>query len=105
MTPSVSEIPGGGSRPGPRGPIGLMTWGHAGPLVTVVVRCSPVVRGPDVAPMWPGDGELAGTAAEDDVARAWSIGHQLHYRVRLVLGDPRPRGQAARRRGRAIRVK
>jgi hypothetical protein len=24
-----------------------------GPLVTVVVRCAPVVRGPDVAPMWP----------------------------------------------------
>jgi hypothetical protein len=24
-----------------------------GPAVTVVVRCDPVVRGPDVAPMWP----------------------------------------------------
>jgi hypothetical protein len=34
-------------------PIGSMGWDDAGPLVTAVVRCDPVVRGPDVAPMWP----------------------------------------------------
>jgi hypothetical protein len=31
----------------------LVNWQEAGPPVTVVVRCNPVVRGPDVAPMWP----------------------------------------------------
>jgi hypothetical protein len=31
----------------------LVNRQEAGPLVTVVVRCDPVVRGPDVAPMWP----------------------------------------------------
>jgi hypothetical protein len=31
----------------------LVSWQEAEPLVTAVVRCDPVVRGPDVAPMWP----------------------------------------------------
>jgi hypothetical protein len=30
-----------------------VSWPHEGPAVTAVVRCDPVVRGPDVAPMWP----------------------------------------------------
>jgi hypothetical protein len=31
----------------------LHDLGGSGPMVTVVVRCDPVIRGPDVAPMWP----------------------------------------------------
>src|SRR5215212_6623922 len=31
----------------------IVSWSDDGPAVTVVVRCDPVVRGPDVAPMWP----------------------------------------------------
>jgi hypothetical protein len=31
----------------------LLSWEDAGPLVTGVVRCDLVVRGPDVAPLWP----------------------------------------------------
>jgi hypothetical protein len=30
-----------------------MSWIDAGPRLTGVVRCDPVVRGPNVAPMWP----------------------------------------------------
>jgi hypothetical protein len=30
-----------------------VTSAHGGPLLTGVVRCNPVVRGPDVAPTWP----------------------------------------------------
>jgi hypothetical protein len=33
-------------------------WAGAGPLVTGVVRCDLVVRGPDVAPVWPGPTSL-----------------------------------------------
>jgi hypothetical protein len=31
-----------------------VSWPDAGPVVTAVVRCGPVVRGPHVAPMGPG---------------------------------------------------
>jgi hypothetical protein len=30
-----------------------VSWANHQPVVTAVVRCCPVVRGPDVAPMWP----------------------------------------------------
>jgi hypothetical protein len=53
MTPSVSEISGGSWRPAGRWGVCSMTWADGGPILTVVVRCDPVVRGPDVAPMWP----------------------------------------------------
>jgi hypothetical protein len=36
----------------------LMSWADHQPLVTGVVRCNPVVRGPEVAPMWPSGHEL-----------------------------------------------
>jgi hypothetical protein len=54
MTSSVSEIRGGSQRPAADGREGLLSWAHAGPGVTAVVRCGLVVRGPDVAPVWPG---------------------------------------------------
>jgi hypothetical protein len=31
----------------------LVSWVDGGPMVTAVVRCSPLVHGPNVAPMWP----------------------------------------------------
>ena len=51
-----------------------MSWADEGPVVTVVVRCDPVVRGPDVAPVWPVGYELGrciravaeGVAGEDE---------------------------------------
>ena len=49
LTSSVSESRGGWPGAATPGPIGPMSWEDAGPLVTVVVRCAPVVRGPDVA--------------------------------------------------------
>jgi hypothetical protein len=30
-----------------------LSWADTGPIETDVVRCGPVVRGPDVAPVWP----------------------------------------------------
>ena len=50
---SVSGTAGRWRRPALSGRMWLVNWQEAGPLVTVVVRCNPVVRGPDVAPMWP----------------------------------------------------
>ena len=52
-TSSVSGTAGRWRRPALSGRMWLVNWQEAGPLVTVVVRCDPVVRGPDVAPMWP----------------------------------------------------
>jgi hypothetical protein len=49
-------------------------WAYVGPRLTVVVRCDPVVRGPDVAPMRPQCyGHEEGTARENDGARAWNL--------------------------------
>jgi hypothetical protein len=53
VTASVSGTAGRWRRPALSGRMWLVNWQEAGPLVTVVVRCNPVVRGPDVAPMWP----------------------------------------------------
>jgi hypothetical protein len=50
---SVSGTAGRARRPARSGRKWLVSWQEAGPLVTVVVRCDPVVCGPDVAPMWP----------------------------------------------------
>jgi hypothetical protein len=50
---SVRESDGRWRRPALPGRTWHLTWEEAGPLVTVVVRCGPVVRGLDVAPMWP----------------------------------------------------
>jgi hypothetical protein len=53
MTASVSGIRGGSQGPAADGREGLLSWAHPGPGVTAVVRCGPVVRGPNVAPGWP----------------------------------------------------
>jgi hypothetical protein len=51
--PSVSGIQEGRWRPAADGGVCPVIWAHAGPRVTVGVRCDLVVPGPDVAPMWP----------------------------------------------------
>src|SRR5215218_5699937 len=53
VTPSVSGIRGAARRPAADGRVCSVSWAVACPIVTGVVRCDPVVRGPDVAPMWP----------------------------------------------------
>jgi hypothetical protein len=53
VTSSVSGTAGRWRRPALSGRMWLVNRQEAGPLVTVVVRCNPVVRAPDVAPMWP----------------------------------------------------
>jgi hypothetical protein len=53
VTSSVSESAGWWWRPAADGQLWPLSWEVAGPLVTVVVRCDPVARGPDVAPLWP----------------------------------------------------
>jgi hypothetical protein len=58
MTASVSGISGGSRRPAAGGGVCRVTSADGGPVLTGVVRCGPVVRGPDVAPMWPGRSEL-----------------------------------------------
>ena len=54
MTSSVSESPEGLWRPAVGGEVCWLTWADGGPVLTAVVRCNLVGRGPDVAPMWPG---------------------------------------------------
>jgi hypothetical protein len=49
-TASVSESRGGSRRPAVGGEVCWLSCADGGPVVTVVVRCYPVVRGPDVAP-------------------------------------------------------
>jgi hypothetical protein len=53
LTSSVSGIRGGARRPAAPAHAWPVSWADGGPVVTGVVRCDPVVRGPDVAPMWP----------------------------------------------------
>ena len=53
MTSSVSGSLGGSRRPAVGGGVCPVSWADDGPVVTAVVRCDPVIRGPDVAPMWP----------------------------------------------------
>jgi hypothetical protein len=53
VTSSVSGISGGSPRPAAGGGVCPVTLADGGPVLTGVVRCDPVVRGPDVAPPWP----------------------------------------------------
>jgi hypothetical protein len=53
VTSSVSGIRGAAWRPAANGRVCSVSWAVVCPVVTAVVRCDPVVRGPDVAPMWP----------------------------------------------------
>jgi hypothetical protein len=55
---SVSESRGGSRRPATSTRVSPVSWADGGPVVTGVVRCGPVVRGPDVARMWPSGHEL-----------------------------------------------
>jgi hypothetical protein len=50
VTSSVSEIFGGSRRPAAGGGVRPVTSADGGPVLTGVVRCGPVVCGPDVAP-------------------------------------------------------
>ena len=50
---SVSEILGGPRRPAAPAHPWLVSRVDGEPVVTGVIRCDPVVRGPDVTPVWP----------------------------------------------------
>jgi len=54
---SVSGTPGRSRSPAVDGGACRLSWADGG-LVVTVVRCGPVVRGPDVAPMWPSSPDL-----------------------------------------------
>jgi hypothetical protein len=49
-------------------------WENAGPLVTGVVRCDLVVRGPVVAPVWP---QARGWKARPGMLRRWRSSGRL----------------------------
>jgi hypothetical protein len=51
--PSVSETWGGSRRPATSASAWPASWADDRRAMTVVVRYGPVVRGPDVAPLWP----------------------------------------------------
>jgi hypothetical protein len=53
VTPSVSGIQSAAWRPAADGRVCSVSWAVVCPVVTAVVRCDPVIRGPDVARMWP----------------------------------------------------
>jgi hypothetical protein len=53
MTASVSGSAGWSRRPAADGGACRLSWADGGPVVTAVVRCDPVVHGPNVAPLWP----------------------------------------------------
>src|SRR5215207_436572 len=50
VTSSVSESPVRSLRRATTARVPVLSWADAGPTMTVVVRCGPVVRGPDLAP-------------------------------------------------------
>jgi hypothetical protein len=52
MAASVSGISGGSRRPAAGAGVRRVTSADGGSVLTGVVRCDPVVRGPDVAPPW-----------------------------------------------------
>jgi hypothetical protein len=53
MTSSVSESLGRSLPPAIRACVRVLSWADDRPAITAIVRCGPVVRGPDVAQMWP----------------------------------------------------
>jgi hypothetical protein len=58
VSASVSGIRGAARRSAADGRVCSVGWAAACPMVTGVVRCDSVVRGPDVAPMWPARPEV-----------------------------------------------
>jgi hypothetical protein len=53
MLSSVSESWGGPRPPAANGESAFVELGRRCPMVTVIVRCDPVVRDPIVTPLWP----------------------------------------------------
>jgi len=68
----------------------LVNWQEAGPLVTVVVRWDPVIRGPDVAPAV--------------TSQRGGDGRKLNRRVRPAHDDHLPRWQGLKARGSHVEV-
>jgi hypothetical protein len=67
-----------------------MSWADEGPVVTVVVRCDLVVRGPDVAPVWPHGHELerrVGALGSSGMLRGWPSSAHLPTAA-VVRGGP-----------------
>ena len=76
MTSSMSESWDGSLRSAASASSWPVSWADGWPMVTVVVRWDPVVRGPDVAPVWPWR------------SRAWKARPVPSFRP-----DPRPMAQ------------
>lgn len=77
------------------GRVSTVSWDDAEPLVTVVVRCDLVVRGPDVAPLWPRpvlrSHEAAGCPfpPPSEPVRAWGLlGEYLRHPGNALVADP-----------------
>jgi hypothetical protein len=81
-----------------------MSWADSGPVMTAVVRWDPVVRGPDVAPMWLPDPAREASASsalvhepsKEDSCVLWHTGGQatMLNRIRSALARIwRPRGR------------
>src|SRR5215211_5916259 len=68
---SVSGIRGAARRPAADGRVCSVSWAVACPIVTGVVRCDPVVRGPDVAPAVP---SLEGASRHSVQPRSYADG-------------------------------
>jgi hypothetical protein len=82
-------------RPAADGRFWPVNWEDAEPLMTGVVRCGLVVRGPDVAPLWPRpilrSHEAAGYPfpPPSEPVRAWGfLGEYLRHPGNALVADP-----------------
>jgi hypothetical protein len=90
VTSSVSGIRGAARRPAADGQVCSVNWAVACPMVTAVVRCDPVVRGPDVAPVWPSGPELGRrvrAVRSAEILRRWRRSGGVCYRPLLTVRE------------------
>ena len=94
-TSSVRESAGWWWRPAADGRFWPVSWEDAEPLMTGVVRCGLVVRGPDVAPLWPRpilrSHEAAGCPfpPPSEPVRAWGLlGEYVRHPGNALVADP-----------------
>jgi hypothetical protein len=95
VTASVRESAGWWWRPAADGRFWPVSWEDAEPLMTGVVRCGLVVRGPDVAPLWPRpilrSHEAAGCPfpPPSEPVRAWGLlGEYVRHPGNALVADP-----------------
>src|SRR4029450_1713430 len=71
-------------------------------MVTAVVRCDPVVRGPDVAPVWPSGKSLEGVSGQSVQVGCFADGaaQRVSRPTAVIRGEPSGTGATGTRRAR-----